>query len=54
MDLIDEMPWLYGGGKWIVGLAARLSALTQAIRLSKALLGIYGRHTCGTLEGAMG
>ena len=30
MDLADEMPWLSGGDKWIVGLTARLSALTQA------------------------
>ena len=30
MNLIDEMPWFCEGGKWIVGLAARLSALTQA------------------------
>ena len=60
MDLIDEMPWLCGGDKWIVGLAARLSALTQApdctigVFQTQALLGIYGRHTCGPLEGAMG
>ena len=30
IDLIDEMPWLCRGDKCIVGLAARLSALTQA------------------------
>ena len=40
MDLIDEMPWLCGGDKWIVGLAARLSALTQA---PDCPIGIYAQ-----------
>ena len=31
MDLVDEMPWLCGGDKWIVKLTARLSALAQAL-----------------------
>ena len=30
MDLVDEIPWLCGGDKWIVGLESRLSVLTQA------------------------
>ena len=30
MDPVKKMPWLCEGDKWIVGLAACLSALTQA------------------------